>query len=30
LIQPARMASRSCQGWRTKFMVDPIRPRGKV
>ena len=24
LIQPARMARKSFQGWRTKFMVDPM------
>jgi hypothetical protein len=27
LLQPARMASRSSQGWRTKFMADPMRLR---
>src|SRR5476651_97718 len=25
LLQPVRMARRSCHGWRTKFMVDPTR-----
>jgi hypothetical protein len=24
-VQPARMSIRSCQGWRTQFMVDPTR-----